>query len=385
MGCFDTVKRIGNMEMKGEDMVNGNLKKTVITAVEEQLASGECPFVREAFEELLDRGYSERQAKEKIGAVMLESIYDILSEKKDYDENQYRARIEEVLKADFEDGDKWDKDLYADEESIWRGTAKALDKGKALFEKNRMDECLAEWEPVWERLKQNVSVTAETYGKLELYNVDEATEFRYEFEEWLPQVITAYFALHKYEEAIRFCKEVKETFAWRETAANEYNASIGNALFYMNDYEASDAWFERWQTEEPKNFECAYEAAFHWFRREQPEKAKAVMEEAMEGVECTYETQDIYSRAAGIFSMLGDTKQADYYRKAADDFFKKFLKNPTRYGPQEQFDEDAFFFAPDGFQQCPIVKDAKIYPNDPCPCGSGKKYKKCCGKRANGK
>ncbi len=23
---------------------------------------------------------------------------------------------------------------------------------------------------------------------------------------------------------------------------------------------------------------------------------------------------------------------------------------------------------------------AKIYPNDPCPCGSGKKYKKCCGK-----
>ena len=24
----------------------------------------------------------------------------------------------------------------------------------------------------------------------------------------------------------------------------------------------------------------------------------------------------------------------------------------------------------------------KIYPNDPCPCGSGKKYKKCCGKNA---
>ena len=27
-----------------------------------------------------------------------------------------------------------------------------------------------------------------------------------------------------------------------------------------------------------------------------------------------------------------------------------------------------------------VVKDAKVYPNDPCPCGSGKKYKKCCGK-----
>ncbi|GFI02443.1 SEC-C metal-binding domain-containing protein [Lachnospiraceae bacterium 64-25] len=28
-----------------------------------------------------------------------------------------------------------------------------------------------------------------------------------------------------------------------------------------------------------------------------------------------------------------------------------------------------------------IVKPEKIYPNDPCPCGSGKKYKKCCGKK----
>ena len=27
-----------------------------------------------------------------------------------------------------------------------------------------------------------------------------------------------------------------------------------------------------------------------------------------------------------------------------------------------------------------IVKEEKVYPNDPCPCGSGKKYKKCCGK-----
>ena len=27
-----------------------------------------------------------------------------------------------------------------------------------------------------------------------------------------------------------------------------------------------------------------------------------------------------------------------------------------------------------------VRKEHKIYPNDPCPCGSGKKYKKCHGK-----
>ena len=28
--------------------------------------------------------------------------------------------------------------------------------------------------------------------------------------------------------------------------------------------------------------------------------------------------------------------------------------------------------------------DRKIYPNDPCPCGSGKKYKQCCGRKKVG-
>ena len=29
-----------------------------------------------------------------------------------------------------------------------------------------------------------------------------------------------------------------------------------------------------------------------------------------------------------------------------------------------------------------VVKPAKVGRNDPCPCGSGKKYKKCCGANA---
>jgi len=34
-------------------------------------------------------------------------------------------------------------------------------------------------------------------------------------------------------------------------------------------------------------------------------------------------------------------------------------------------------------QQAPVKRaDQKIYPNSPCPCGSGKKYKQCCGRMA---
>ena len=36
----------------------------------------------------------------------------------------------------------------------------------------------------------------------------------------------------------------------------------------------------------------------------------------------------------------------------------------------------------DTVAQAPKRRDVKkIYPNDPCPCGSGKKYKQCCGRK----
>lgn len=35
---------------------------------------------------------------------------------------------------------------------------------------------------------------------------------------------------------------------------------------------------------------------------------------------------------------------------------------------------------PDGINGKAVKSKKKIYPNDPCPCGSGKKYKQCCGR-----
>ncbi|MFJ5770779.1 SEC-C metal-binding domain-containing protein [Psychrobacillus sp. NPDC093180] len=35
---------------------------------------------------------------------------------------------------------------------------------------------------------------------------------------------------------------------------------------------------------------------------------------------------------------------------------------------------------PNTFEPTDVVEDVKVGRNDPCPCGSGKKYKKCCGK-----
>jgi len=46
----------------------------------------------------------------------------------------------------------------------------------------------------------------------------------------------------------------------------------------------------------------------------------------------------------------------------------------------EQFvDGKNFKSLPGAKKSEPIIKKIKVKPNDPCSCGSNKKYKKCCG------
>ena len=46
---------------------------------------------------------------------------------------------------------------------------------------------------------------------------------------------------------------------------------------------------------------------------------------------------------------------------------------------QRQLDEIRFSTGGDAPSVAPVVRGDKVGRNDPCSCGSGKKYKKCCG------
>lgn len=66
-----------------------------------------------------------------------------------------------------------------------------------------------------------------------------------------------------------------------------------------------------------------------------------------------------------------------------------FTAHYTMQGVPQTFTEDAFFRKEDGKWyyvdgnvrgQDPVRREGpKVGRNDPCPCGSGKKFKKCCG------
>ncbi|MBZ2174866.1 preprotein translocase subunit SecA [Schnuerera sp. xch1] len=66
-------------------------------------------------------------------------------------------------------------------------------------------------------------------------------------------------------------------------------------------------------------------------------------------------------------SIQEETVRYLYHVQRPDKMERKRVANPTNSGNSEN-------------KQKTVVKKKKIGRNDPCPCGSGKKYKKCCGK-----
>ena len=60
------------------------------------------------------------------------------------------------------------------------------------------------------------------------------------------------------------------------------------------------------------------------------------------------------------------------YQEVAYEVMSRFLTDFT--------EEELKKFYKEQKESTTIRKPKKIGRNDPCPCGSGKKYKKCCGR-----
>ena len=58
------------------------------------------------------------------------------------------------------------------------------------------------------------------------------------------------------------------------------------------------------------------------------------------------------------------------------EFFQDICHKENPYGIQAVHEYDGGV----AFQPAPVKVEKKVGRNDPCPCSSGKKYKKCCGR-----
>ena len=81
-------------------MANLRLKKTILEVVDNQLKANDPPCTKDVYEKLRAAGYSGAEAKDKIGAVVLSEIYDIMKEGQPFDEENYKNCLEDPVQTD---------------------------------------------------------------------------------------------------------------------------------------------------------------------------------------------------------------------------------------------------------------------------------------------
>lgn len=344
-------------------MANLRLKKNVLEVVDNQLKANDPPCTKDTYEKLLAAGYSKSEAKDKIGAIVLTEIYNILKEGKAFDEEKYQRSLEEMLRQsiDFED------DHYIRTE--WDAWDELVQKGYEAFGEQKNSEGLQLWREAWEIFKSAMKQVPETET---LYGLMESQDYVYPIDGWLQDYEMELGNAGNYEERIAFCQKILEMFDWQDEDDSCFQCGIGESLFREGKIEEAYKYYENWLADDPQNINGINSFSGILFENGDDVKAYEVARRVTWGVSCYADNLLLFMRARRLAESVGKEDESRWYQQQLDKFEDSMKK--WEMEEDEIFDE---FTAP---KQIPVVKDKKIYPNDPCPCGSGKKYKKCCGR-----
>lgn len=343
-------------------MANLRVKKLVLEVVNNQLKDNDPPITKQTYEKLLSAGYSVREAKEKIGAVVLTEIYDVMKENQPYDEKRYTEALNVMLQQciDFEDTYRIS--------TGWDDWEELVQRGYDAQESRNESEMISCWWEAWS-VFQEIMKSAKV--KISVSGVMESQDYQYPVDAWLQDLEMELGNTGEHEKRMEFCQRVLEMFDWTYDDGDGFRCAIGEELYTSGKPEEGKAWFENWLKQEPNNSNALNIYSWCIQKQEGAEKAWLLIRKKVIGVACTINNYVLFERAKLLMQHLKQKKDLEWIEKQLDSF-KDSLEKAAYYN--DLYDD---FCMP---VQQPIVKAAKVYPNDPCPCGSGKKYKKCCGR-----
>lgn len=333
-------------------MANLRLKKTILEVVDNQLKANDPPCTKEVYEKLLDAGYSKSEAKDKIGAVVLTEIYDIIKQGQPFDEERYKDSLEELLTQCIDEED----DHHIETE--WDVWDDLVQKGYEAFEDQKTTEGLRFWQDAWAVFESVMKQMPETGT---LYGLMESQEYVYSIDGWLQDYEMELGNAQKYDERIALCQEILRIFDWEGEDDSCFQCGIGESLFRKGKIEEAYEYYENWLGDDPQNVNGINNFSWILFENGDAERAYEMIRNVVWDVPCNVENSILFMRAKQLAAYVGKEDESNWYQRQLDEFEESIGRR-------------------DMPNRVPVVKGEKVYPNDPCPCGSGKKYKKCCGK-----
>lgn len=254
-------------------------------------------------------------------------------------------------------------------ETEWDAWDDLVQKGYEAFEDQKAAEGLRSWQEAWDVFQSAMKEVSQTET---LYGLMESQDFVYPIDGWLQDYEMELGNAKKYEERIAFCEKILKMFDWEDDDDSCFRCGVGESLFGEGKTAEAYEYYEKWLADDPQNANGLNSFSWILFENGDAKKAYEVIRKAVWGVSCYADNMILFMRARQLADHVGKEDESKWFQQQLDKF-ESSIKT-WEMDEDEIFDE---FTAP---KQIPVVKDKKIYPNDPCPCGSGKKYKKCCGK-----
>lgn len=140
--------------------------------------------------------------------------------------------------------------------------------------------------------------------------------------------------------------------------------NMAESLAALKRYDEAESMLSKWLEEDPdwtSGWTCLSNILLD---NGSKEKAHKIIDRGIATVESSHKAIDLmnfYRSAGAVYKRLGDAERADYCAKKSQALLANAI--PTKASSK----------------QMPVTA-SKVGRNDPCPCGSGKKYKKCCGR-----
>ena len=242
-----------------------------------------------------------------------------------------RLAVEHVARQ-FDD--KLEEMVKAEEKSKWQ---RAVQTGREAF------DIIHRY--IIEEVSGSCQLRHKFYEKLlrsSLYDVDS----------FLDDFLTMLCDGKQYEEALKVASVLADAFD-----DGSFLSYKSECLFALGRKDEGEQCCQSWIERDPTNVWPYIHAGdgFWWYRKKDLAKAKGYYQKALDVARANAGTPDgkldldaVYQRLIDLSHDMGDHAEATRYQRQLDVLRSKAQK--------------------------------KVGRNDPCPCGSGKKYKKCCGR-----
>lgn len=264
-----------------------------------------------------------------------------------------------------------------------------IEKGYDEAEKNNAIKASEIWLGAWTQIKE----VMETYRFSYVEDLDEALKDNTSLFNWSQdlemELFSASMENREYlQERLDFCSEYLSKSKSTDDLSNLVRRRVvAESYFMLGDSEKGEKLFQEHVRQFPED-------AFGWINwsdqyglfaeNEQIrdyDKAISILKQALK-VPGLDERIDTLIRLEDTYKEIGMEKEAEDVRREIEMAEQKKREEESEQMRQlrKQIERDIRETPTNQKNKNQAVKQLKIGRNEPCPCGSGKKYKKCCGK-----